>query len=283
MSAPVAAGEEASSAEAAPDTGKKAVVCMVTSAKGGVGKSTVCANLGMALASRGKRVLLIDGDESNRCLDLMTGMQDTVISGLPEAVSGALPPEKTCYPHPGCASLFLLPGAARFPEDGVSLLTGSAFSDLVGKLSQSGYDVIFIDTPGGQPSVLRAAAACCDRALVISSGQATSVRSAAKTASLLTECGLPGQQLIVNQFMEGTTRAKRRDALLSLISLIDETGLTLGGVVPFDPGIWDRQNRGLLIDDPSYKSSAFALAFNNIAARFCHESVPLFSGRREYR
>ena len=260
-----------------------AIVCMITSAKGGVGKSTVCANLGMALAMRGKRVLLIDGDEANRCLDLMTGMESDVVCGLTELTAGTVSPENAVHKHPGNPLLSLLPGTAHFPEDGISNLTDPYFSEILENTFRKMYDVILLDTPGGVPFIVKSTAHLCDRAYIVSSGQATSVRSAAKTAALLSECGIPEQEIIVNQFFEGSGIKKRRASLLSLLSLIDEVGVVLGGVIPFDTGIWDKQNRGLLIDDPSFAGTPFALAFSNIAARFCHESVPLFSRRREYR
>ncbi|MBQ3064854.1 MAG: P-loop NTPase [Clostridia bacterium] len=268
---------------------------IITSAKGGVGKSTVCANLGMALALRGFRVLLIDCDTANRCLDLMLGMEDCAIYGIRDVLADVCPIEKAILSHPQQSNLHLLAGCSADAAWNADLL--HALPSLVKSLSEDTsdqrFDYVLIDTPGGMLDVLSTVASCADEALIVSSPQATAIRSAEKTATLLVQQHIEKQRLIVNSFPAGNALFKnpktassigrklhnkqKKAAIDSLFHVIDTISLTLLGVVPFDETIWDKQNSGILINDPACSSQPFSHAFYNMAARLCHKNVPLFT------
>lgn len=266
-----------------------AEVRLITSAKGGVGKSTVCANLGAALAESGKRVLLIDCDIANRCLDLMLGLEDEAIFGIRDVCADEVSLPDAIYASPALPDLHLLAGS-RLSDDDIETVT-SALPAVVTEAQTLGYDYIFIDTPGGLHDILFAAASLSSEALIVSSAQTTAIRSAEQTAQLLEEKGVPAMRLIVNQFMaaEALLPARRtafshrkrtramQNAALSLIETVDTVSLSLLGVIPFDASLWDAQNRGCLIDDPSLSSTVFAAAHRNIAKRLTGRSIPLFS------
>ncbi len=269
---------------------------LITSAKGGVGKSTVCANLGAALALRGKRVLLVDCDVANRCLDLMLGLQDRAIFGIRDIMSGDISAADAVYACPALPNLHLIPGS-RFDEEAPD--PAQALPALIKEAALGDYDHIFIDTPGGMHSILAAAAGCVSEALIVSSAQTTAIRSAQAAAALVAQHGTPSQRLIINQFMAADAfmprHAKRRsilrfpdrrspkkrqnDASVTLVETVDTLGLSLLGVIPFDASLWDAQNKGLLLCDPALADTFFAKAHRNIAARLCHFSVPLFADR----
>lgn len=261
---------------------------VVTSAKGGVGKSTVCANLGAALAMRGKRVLLIDCDTANRSLDLLLGVQDSVLYSLFDVLAGRCSAAQAMTSVPGMEdNLFLLPGGNADRTN----LDKDAFEYLLAALPKENddciFDYIYIDTPGGMRDLLTAAASISGEALIISSAQSTAIRSAEQTASLLSACGIPSQKLIINAFMDGesffahTKRKKRRQkqihATQELFDVVDTVALPLLGVIPFDADVWSAQNNGLLIGHPAYRKKPFLYAFQNIAARLEHRYVPLFT------
>ena len=262
---------------------------LVTSAKGGVGKSTVCANLGAALAESGKRVLLIDCDIANRCLDLMLGLQDTVLWGIHDVCAGTVSFTDAVYESPTLPNLHLLAGS-RCTSDDIEEIT-HALPACVEEAKKGGYDHIIIDTPGGLHDILFSAADLVSEALIVSSAQTTAIRSAEQTALLLEEHGVPSLRLIVNQYMAAsalapkpfrTRRTKKatqramNEAALSLISTVDAVSLSLLGVVPFDAELWDAQNRGCLINHPCLTDTFFASAHRNIAKRICGRTVPLF-------
>ncbi len=267
-----------------------AEVRLITSAKGGVGKSTVCANLGAALAEGGKHVLLIDCDIANRCLDLMLGLENDAIYGIHDVCAGEIALADAVYTAPSMPNLRLLAGS-RLSEEDMDTVTGSLPS-LVEEAQKQGYDHILIDTPGGLHNILFAAAPLACEALIVSSAQTTAIRSAEQTALLLEDHGLSHMRLIVNQFMVADallpsarrinmSRRKRtramQNAALSLISAVDAVSLTLLGVIPFDASLWDAQNHGCLIDHPSLSDTCFASAHRNIAKRLGGRSIPLFS------
>ena len=278
-------------------------VCMITSAKGGVGKTTVCANLGMALAMTGKRVLLIDCDAANRCLDLVMGLENEVLFGLSDVLSGDTPLHTALLKHPDCETLFFLPAAN-------ALHTQASDADAIGALirsltdgtepkedndteDQSGdtvapFDFIFLDTPGANPLLLSTLSAFCDKALIISSGQVTAIRSAEKTASLLADAGLDEAYLVVNAYreidamfsssiFEGKKRKRAKEAALTLFSIVDTVAEPLLAVIPDDADMFEKQNKGLLINHPDYKNKPFTYAIQNLATRLCAKHVPLFT------
>ncbi|MBQ8578039.1 MAG: P-loop NTPase [Clostridia bacterium] len=258
---------------------------VVTSAKGGVGKSTVCTGLGAALAARGKRVLLIDCDTANRSLDLMLGLEDEVLFGMTDVLCGRCEASRAVLAVPGYEdNLFLLPAGggdtAVCGRDALKAIV-DAFTD--GNDTSPHFDYIFIDTPGGVREVLLSAAAVSGEALIVSSAQATAVRSAQNTADLiLLDTGLGNARLVINQFMGGECffshtrvrgrRRKQTAATDTLFSVVDTVALPLLGVVPFDAAVWEVPNAGQLPP-----SSPVTRAFSNMAARLCHRNVPLFS------
>ncbi len=262
---------------------------IVTSAKGGVGKSTVCANLGAALAEQGKRVLLVDCDIANRCLDLMLGLENEAIFGIRDVCQGTVSLADAVYEAPTLPNPPLLAGSHLNAEDMETVTEG--LPRIVTEARTLGYDHILIDTPGGLHDILFAAAKVVKEALIVSSAQATAIRSAEQTALLLGEHGLSEMGLIVNQFMAADamlpgkrTRSSRRkrtqamqNAALTLIATVDTVSLSLLGVIPFDASLWDAQNRGCLIDHQTLTDTVFASAHRNIAKRLGGRSIPLFS------
>lgn len=266
---------------------RSAQVRLITSAKGGVGKSTVCANLGAALAAAGYRVLLIDCDIANRCLDLMLGLENEVLWGIRDVCDGTVSLEDAVYVSPTLPNLHLLAGS-RVTGDEIAAVT-EALPSRVSEALSLGYDHILIDTPGGLHDILFAAAASVSEALIVSSAQTTAIRSAEHTAQLLEERGVSSLRLIINQFMAANDLAPRgfrsrrtnkkayEKAVDTLFSAVDTVSLTLLGVIPFDAELWDAQNHGLTVEHPALSDTFFAQAHRNIAKRINGRSVPLFS------
>jgi septum site-determining protein MinD len=264
-----------------------AQVRLVTSAKGGVGKSTVCANLGAALAMSGSRVLLIDCDIANRCLDLMLGLENEVLWGIRDVCDGSVSLSDAIYASPTLPDLHLLAGS-RVTTDEIPALT-EALPACIREAETLGYDHILIDTPGGLHEILFAASALVCEALIVSSAQATAIRSAEHTAQLLEERGISSLRLIINQFMAAdalaprrfrtarSTKRAREAAVSALFSTVDTVSLPLLGVIPFDSDLWEMQNRGITVEHPSLSDTFFARAHMNIAGRIGGRSIPLFS------
>lgn len=236
-------------------------VIMVTSSKGGVGKTTAVANLSMALALMGKRILAVDLDMGNRCLDLALGLENQALYDISDVLRGSVQPESAAVEHPRCTFLRFVAA----PPQPVSLLTPETFSAMIRSYAAGNYDFILIDTPGGTDAALVCAADSADAALIVSTEQAASIRSAERTGRYLQELGVANRRLVVNCFSGGLKKSEKR--LVRLLQVIDTVSIPLIGVVPFERNVWFSKTGEQLLDQSPLKNTAFAGAFRNIAAR----------------
>ena len=254
-------------------------IITVTSTKGGVGKSTVCANLGLALARRGKKVLLLDCDFGMSCLELLFGHEDQAIFNYYDVITGSVPPEKAILrvgdgDDGKTAALYFCPAPGEREGERIGK---SAFS---GFLSQAEAllhpDFILLDTKGDLGHSFQLAASVAGRAAVIATHHPAAMRGAEKTASALFDVGVT-PMLIVNLFEPDATDRIRRQLRAGLLETVDRTGVGLLGVVPAMPDLALGQERGILADRAGKNT---LLPFSNIAARLCGEAVPLFYGMK---
>lgn len=240
------------------------VVTVLTSGKGGVGKSTVCVGLGHALARRGKRVLLIDGDAGLRSLDHMLGIDEQLVFDISDIISGNCEPIRAIYPCEGVPGLFLLP-APNCKKDTVS---PHLMRKLVPILAQY-YDHVLIDCPAGIGSGFASAVAAATRALVVATPDPVCLRDSDKVRRLLTKSGISQQRLIINQFQ--CTAFRKMDYYRDLDSVIDSAGIRLLAVIPKDLQLALASANAV----PCSPKSSAAMAFNRLAARLEGERVPL--------
>lgn len=254
----------------------KCKIVMVTSCKGGVGKSTVSANLGLALAKLGKRVLLCDCDYNIHCLDLIMGMQDSIVFNASDVATGRTNLGNAIVKYPGQEGLYLLAA----PEDGGAEIDLAAFENIVNAGKELlAPDYVILDTPGDLGKSFRFAAAVSSQALVITTNQPTAIRAAEKTAAELYERGVD-PRLIINYFDLSDLRSYSKEERSGIVEIIDQTYTRLIGVIPFRYQLGRAQEKGCLYD--SLRGDIVA-AFENIARRMTGEEVPLFTGFPERR
>jgi len=247
---------------------------MVTSCKGGVGKSTVSANLGLALAKSGKRVLLCDCDYNIHCLDLIMGLQDSIVFHAADVVAGRTNLGNAIVKYPQTEGLYLLAA----PEDGGAEITPDGFRILIETAKELLHpDYIFLDTPGDLGKSFQYAASVSTGALVITTNQPTAIRAAEKTAAELYDRGVD-PRLIINYFDLSDLRSYSKEDRSSIVQIIDQTYTRLIGVIPFHYYLGRAQEKGSLYD--SLRGDIVA-AFENIANRMEGKEVPLFHGFRE--
>ncbi|WP_277668672.1 P-loop NTPase [Caproiciproducens galactitolivorans] len=241
-------------------------ITVITSGKGGVGKSTITSGLGLALSQRGKRVLLIDGDAGLGCLDHMLGIEENKVFDIADVVSGRVEPMKAIYPCPFAEGLFVIPAPAT-EED---LISPDIMKQLVSVLSRY-YDHVLIDCPAGIGGGFQSAAAAAPRALVVSTPDPVCLNGARKTRMLLEQGGVRQQRLIINRF--STRNFRTQNFYPDLDSVIDAAGIRLIAVVPEDPLLAAAAANSA----PVSPKSIGAMALGRLAARLEGEHVPLAS------
>lgn len=248
---------------------------MLTSSKGGVGKTTVCANLAVSLVKEGCRVLTVDLDFDNRCLDLLLHMEDDVMYNLGDVLRGDITPQRAILDCARLPGLSFLPA----PPAGVFSFDTQILTNMLHQLATDGtYDYILLDTPGAAGQALLCAAKAADEALILSSAQTTAIRGAEHTGGVLATHGVQTQYLVVNQYIPQKKKKNRVQDQLTLIDMIDTISIPLLGVIPFFPRLWSDQNQGILMDHITYRGTGFACAMQNIAKRLQGIQVPLMQG-----
>ncbi len=244
-------------------------IIMVTSCKGGVGKSTVSANLGIRLALDGWRTLIIDCDFGVRSLDLIMGLEDEVVFDITDVILRGIAPKKALICDNRSENLFFCSAPYSYDNE----LEPESFRDAVRSIgNEMELDYIIIDTPGDTGMPFRLAAAAADEALIVSTYQPASIRAAERTGILLGEISDAEKRLIINCF---NADGIEFGALPSLIEVIDKTCIPLIGIIPYDARLGEKQAVGE--DVFSIKASNAAIAFSNIAKRITGKSVPLFT------
>jgi len=242
---------------------------VITSGKGGVGKTTTTANLGTALALQGKKVCLVDTDIGLRNLDVILGLENRIIYDLVDVIEGR------CKVHQALVKdkrfeegLFLLPAAQTTDKNAIN---AEQMKTLITELKRD-YDYVLIDCPAGIEQGFKNAIAGADRAIVVTTPEISAVRDADRIIGLLEQEDIDAPKLIIN-------RIKRH--LMSTGDALDVNDITthlsidLLGIVLDDENVISSSNQGEpVVMDPTNPA---AMGYRNIARRILGESVPLMS------
>ena len=240
-------------------------VVVITSGKGGVGKTTTTANLGTGLAMLGKKVILIDTDIGLRNLDVVMGLENRIVYNLGDVVEGncrvaqaAIKDKK----HPG---LYLLPSAQTRDKTSV---TPEQMKKLVDELREE-FDYILLDCPAGIEQGFKNAIAGADRALVVTTPEVSAIRDADRIIGLLEANEMKKIHLIVNRIRMDMVN---RGDMMSIDDVVEILAVNLIGAVPDDEQIVVATNQG----EPLVGSDCLAgQAYMNIARRVTGEEIPL--------
>ena len=231
-------------------------ITMIASGKGGVGKSTVCAMLGTALAKSGKRVLIVELDMGLRCLDIMLGVSSRAVYDLSDVITGRCTPKDAVVCCDSCENLYVTVA----PNDPSFDFDNEQFSDFLKKL-YGVFDYVFIDSPAGIGRQVEAAAALCDSALIVATPDPVSVRDGSKTADKLSKFGVKDIRLVINRV---NVDEPKKNSISDFDSIIDTVSVQLIGVVPDDRAAALSLSQGETVS----AKSIFSSAFENIAKRF---------------
>lgn len=240
------------------------VSTVITSGKGGVGKSTVSVGLGRALAQRGRRVLLIDCDAGLRSLDRMTGTEENLVFDISDVVYGRCAPAEAIYPCAGAEGLFLLPA----PSSGENMIRPGVMRKLVPLLKRY-YDHVLLDSPAGVGGGFRSAACAADRALIVCSPDPVCVRGANAVDGLLQKLSVSERRLVINRF--NGEFFHETGVYGDLDGVIDAAGIRLFGVVPEDFSL----AASFLKGKSAKENSKGMMALCRMAGRLEGENIPI--------
>jgi len=209
---------------------------VITSGKGGVGKTTTTANLGTALAQLGHSVVVIDADIGLRNLDVVMGLESRIVYHLVDAVRGRCPVAKALIKDRRLENLWLLPSSQTDDKEAV---TPDDMTRIIGEL-KANHDFVLIDCPAGIEQGFKNAIAGADEAIVVATPEVSSIRDADRVVGLLAASQIPAR-LIVNRI--SPTLVKRGD-MLSQSDVIEILALDLLGAIPLDDQIVSTTNKG---------------------------------------
>jgi septum site-determining protein MinD len=243
-------------------------VLTVTSGKGGVGKTTTTANIAVALAAIGGKVVCIDGDIGLRNLDVVMGLENRIVYDLVDIVEGRARLRQAMIKDKRLPELNLIPAAQTRDKAAVSPADMIKLCDEL----RADFDWIIVDSPAGIERGFRNAIAPADKVIIVTNPEVSAVRDADRVIGLIeAEEKGPGH-LILNRVK--IDMVKRGD-MLSTDDVLDILAVPLLGIIPEDEGILVSTNRGspAAMDDKSRAGQAF----RNIARRLRGEEVPFMS------
>lgn len=248
-------------------------VIVITSGKGGVGKTTTTANLGAALALRSKKVALVDTDIGLRNLDVVMGLENRIVYDIVDVVEEKCKLRQALIKDKRFNELFLLPAAQTRDK---SAINEEQMKELIGKLKEE-FDYILIDCPAGIEQGFRNAIAGADRAIVVTTAEISAIRDADRIVGLLEASEIKNPELIINRIRPAMVK---KGEMMDVEDIVDLLSIDLIGVVPDDEYIITQTNKGepVVIKDkaPSGK------AYTEIARRILGESIDVtVPGRKE--
>ena len=237
---------------------------VITSGKGGTGKTSLTGGVGSCLAALGHKVLCVDMDIGLRNLDLNLGLSDRALMDFTDVLAGRCSLERAAVPHPEIQGLSLLTAPVNLPD---APLDAGAMRELVRRAGER-YDFVLMDSPAGLGEGFRLACAAADRGVVVTTTDASALRDAQRTVFLLRET-VPRIHLVVNRVQPRLLRRLHT----TIDDAMDTAGLPLLGIVPEDPQVLLCANQGTPLILRASRGAA--IAYLNIAKRLLGQRVPL--------
>ena len=239
-------------------------IIVVTSGKGGVGKTTTVASLGAALAMKGKRTLVVDADIGLRNLDVILGLENRIVFNLVDVAKKVCKPQQALIKSKKSNNLYLLPASQTDDKDVIDEAEIKAALESCGHE----FDFILIDSPAVIEQGFKNACAAASRALVVTTPEVPAIRDADRVVGLLASRGIE-VQLIINRLDYAMVR---RGDMLSIDDVQDILGVDLLGAIERDENVIVAANTGEpVIYNPKSKAGQ---GFTRLATRLCGDGLP---------
>mgnify|MGYP000993888932 FL=1 len=241
-------------------------VYVITSGKGGVGKTTTVANIGTGLASLGHKVVLLDTDIGLRNLDVVMGLENRIVYDIVDAATGQCKLKQAMIKDKRFENMYLIPAAQTKDKNAVN---ESQMKAICEELKEE-FDFILIDCPAGIEQGFKNAIAGADAAIVVTNPEVSAVRDADRIIGLLEANGLTEPKLIINRMR--ANMVKQGD-MMGVDDMLEILAVKLLGVVPEDDNIVISTNRG----EPAVldQKSKAGQAYRNIVDRILGKDVPI--------
>ena len=210
---------------------------VITSGKGGVGKTTTTANLGVALALMNKRVVVVDADIGLRNLDLILGLENRIVYDLVNVIEGECKLKQALIKDKRTEHLFLLPAAQTRDKNAVS---PDGMRDLV-KQMKAEFDYVLIDCPAGIEQGFKNSIAGADRALIVTTPEVSAIRDADRIIGLVEAHELPEPELIINRFRP---KLVAKGDMMNKDDILEILAIPLIGLIPDHEDVIVSSNKG---------------------------------------
>lgn len=240
-------------------------VIVITSGKGGVGKTTTTANIGIGLAKLGKKVLVIDTDLGLRNLDVVLGLENRIVYNLVDVIEGKCRPKQAIIKDKRFQDLYLLPSAQTKDKSSVS---PEQMKKLTEDLRED-YDFVLLDCPAGIEQGFQNAIAGADKAIVVTTPEVSSIRDADRIIGLLEASGIRDNQLVINRLR--VDMVKKGD-MMSVEDVTEILAIDLLGVIPDDESVVIATNQG---EPVVGEESPAGKGYENIYRRLTGEEIPV--------
>lgn len=244
---------------------QRAKVITITSGKGGVGKTTTAANIGVALARVNQRVVMIDADIGLRNLDIVMGLENRIVYDLVDVVEGRCKLRQAMIKHKQFPELYLIPSAQTRDKTAVSPADMVQIADQL----RSECDYILIDCPAGIERGFRNAIAPADEVLIVTNPEVSAVRDADRIIGLLEAENKNPAKLVINRVKADMVR---KGDMLSPEDVTDILAIKIIGIVPEDEAVVTSSNAGMPL--AMTENSRAGQAYRDIARRLMGEQVP---------
>jgi septum site-determining protein MinD len=243
-------------------------VIVITSGKGGVGKTTTSANIGTGLAMHNKSVVIIDTDIGLRNLDVVLGLENRIVYNLVDVIEGNCRIKQALVKDKRYPNLYLLPAAQTKDKTSVS---PEQMQKLCEKLKES-FNYIIIDCPAGIEQGFKNAIAGAEKAFVVTTPEVSAVRDADRIIGLLESSGITNPLLILNRLRIDMIR---RGDMMSLNDVKEILGINILGIIPDDESVVISTNKGEPV--VMNTNSRAGRAFDNIVRRVMGENIELMN------